>query len=59
MDSRLEQDAQRAEKEVNAVNRFLNMLKESSVASPLHIIRLVVFFLPLASMCLPDRKSVV
>lgn len=53
MDSRLEQDAQRAEKEVNAVNRFLNMLKESSIASPLHIIRLVVFFLPLASMCLP------
>lgn len=53
MDSRLEQDADKAKKEVDAVNGFLNMLKESSISSPLHIIRLVVFFLPLASMCLP------
>lgn len=53
MDSRLEQDAENAEKEVAAVKRFLNILKESSVSSPFHIFRLVLFFLPLATMCLP------
>ncbi|MGN0469123.1 MAG: hypothetical protein ACI4GY_10405 [Acutalibacteraceae bacterium] len=53
IDERLKQDAEKAQKEVEAVNRFTSILKNSSVASPLHIIRLVLFFTPLASMCLP------
>jgi endonuclease/exonuclease/phosphatase family metal-dependent hydrolase len=53
LDERLELDAQKAEKEVNAVKRFLNILKTSSISSPWLIVRLVLFFTPLASMCLP------
>ena len=53
LDERLKADAEKAEKEVEAFNRFGNLIKNSSVASPLHIIRLVLFFTPLASMCLP------
>ena len=53
LDERLEADAKQAQKEVDAVNRFANMLKESTIKTPWHIIRLVMFFTPLASMCLP------
>lgn len=53
LDENLKADAAQAQKEVDAVNRFLNMIKSSSIASPLLIVRLVLFFTPLASMCLP------
>ena len=53
LDERLEADARQAQKEVDAVNRFVDMLKESTIKTPWHIIRLVMFFTPLASMCLP------
>ncbi len=53
LNKRLEDDQMKAEKEVNAVNHFVGILKSSSVSSPLLIIRLVLFFTPLASMCLP------
>lgn len=53
LDKRLEADAIQAQKEVDAVNRFVNVLRSSSIASPLLIVRLVLFFTPLASMCLP------
>ena len=53
MDEQLAADAERARKETDAVNKFLGILKDSSVKTPLHIIRLVLFFTPLASMCLP------
>lgn len=53
MDERLKKDAQKAQKEVDAVNHFVDILRNSSVASPVHIVRLVLFFTPLASMCLP------
>lgn len=53
MDEQLAADAERAKKETDAVNKFLGILKDSSVKTPLHIIRLVLFFTPLASMCLP------
>lgn len=53
MEERLEEDAQKAKREVDAVNRFFNMIKESAIASKWHIIRLILFFTPLASMCLP------
>lgn len=53
MENRLKADAEQAQREVDAVNRFLGILRSSSVASPLLIIRLVLFFTPLASMCLP------
>lgn len=53
LDQRLKADEEKAKKEVDAVNRFLNILRSSSVASPLLIVRLVLFFTPLASMCLP------
>lgn len=53
MDENLKADAAQAQKEVDAVNKFLNTIKSSSIASPLLIVRLILFFTPLASMCLP------
>lgn len=53
LDENLKADAAQAQKEVDAVNRFLNIIKSSSIASPMLIVRLVLFFTPLASMCLP------
>lgn len=53
LDEKLKADAEQAQKEVDAFNRFGNLIKNSAVASPVHIARLVLFFTPLASMCLP------
>lgn len=53
LDEKLKKDEEKAKAEVDAVNRFVNILRSGSVASPLLIIRLVLFFTPLASMCLP------
>lgn len=53
LEDNLKADALQAKKEVDAVNHFLGILRSSSVASPLLIVRLVLFFTPLASMCLP------
>lgn len=52
LDERLAEDANQAKKEVDAVDRFINIIKSSTIASPLLIVRLVLFFTPLASMCL-------
>jgi hypothetical protein len=57
-EEKLEKDSQKAQKEVDAVNHFVGILKSSSVASPLLIVRLVLFFTPLASMCLPMYDDV-
>lgn len=53
MEENLKADALTAQKEVDAVNKFLNILKSSTIASPVLIVRLVLFFTPLAAMCLP------
>lgn len=53
LESRLKEDAVQAKKEEDAINHFVDILKSSSVASPVLIVRLVLFFTPLASMCLP------
>lgn len=53
LENKLEADEQKAREEVETVNRFVNILKSSSIASPVLIVRLVLFFTPLASMCLP------
>lgn len=53
LDEQLEADAKKAAKEVAAVNHFVDILKRSAIGSPLNIIRLILFFTPLASMCLP------
>lgn len=53
MDERLAADVEQAKRETDAVKKLLLTLKNSSVASPLLIVRLVLFFTPLASMCLP------
>ncbi|MCH5314902.1 MAG: hypothetical protein J1E81_03230 [Eubacterium sp.] len=58
LDKRLEEDEKQAQKEVDAVNHFLGILKSSSIASPILIVRLVLFFTPLASMCLPMYNDV-
>lgn len=58
LDENLKADAALAQKEVDAVNKFLNTIKASSIASPLLIVRLVLFFTPLASMCLPMYDNV-
>ncbi len=53
LDKRLMEDEANAKKEVDADNHFVDMIKRGTVASPTLIIRLVLFFTPLASMCLP------
>ncbi|MBR4241675.1 MAG: hypothetical protein IKI34_00865 [Eubacterium sp.] len=53
LDERLEEDAIKAQKEVDSINRFSNMLKESTIKTPWHIARLILFFTPLLSMLLP------
>lgn len=53
MDERLEQDAKKAQAEVDKVNAFVDVIKNSTIKTPWHIVRLVTFFLPLATMCLP------
>lgn len=58
LEDNLKADAAQAQKEVDAVNRFLGILKASSVASPVLIVRLFLFFTPLASMCLPMYNGV-
>lgn len=58
LEDNLKADALQAQKEVDAVNHFLGILRASSVASPLLIVRLVLFFTPLASMCLPMYDGV-
>lgn len=58
LDKRLEADAIQAQKEVDAVNHFLGILKSSSIASPVLIVRLILFFTPLASMCLPMYEDI-
>lgn len=57
-EDRLEQDARQAEREVAAVEHFVNILKSSSVSKPILIARLALFFTPLASMCLPMYDGV-
>ncbi len=52
-DEMLEQDAKKAAAEVEKVENFKALLKNSAVKTPLHIVRLVLFFTPLLSMCLP------
>ena len=61
-DEQLEEDARNAQTEVERVNKLKETIKNSTVKTKWHIVRLVLFFLPLASMCLPmyyaDHKSV-
>lgn len=52
LNERLEADAKEAAKQSEAVGKFFDTVKSSSIASPLLIVRLVLFFTPLASMCL-------
>ncbi|MBR3149154.1 MAG: hypothetical protein IKF64_03210 [Eubacterium sp.] len=62
LDERLEADAAESERQVEKIRRFADILKASAVSTPLHIIRLVLFFTPLLSMCLTmyiaDHKKV-
>ncbi len=57
-EERLQSDALNAQKEVDAVNKFVNVIKSSSVASPVLIVRLALFFTPLGAMCLPMYKDI-
>lgn len=58
MDENLKADAAQAQKEADSVNHFLGILKSSSIASPVLIVRLVLFFIPLATMCLPMYSGI-
>jgi len=57
LEERLEADAKEALRQELKLNRFKELIKSSSVASPLLIFRLVLFFTPLGSMCLPMINS--
>lgn len=58
LDERLEADALEAARQERKIKDFVNILKTSSFDSPLKIIRFILFFTPLAAMCLPVYGSV-
>ena len=55
-DERLESDKIRAEKEWEQFDNFLNGLKMSSIGSPMAIVRLISFFLPIVALLIPVYK---
>ena len=55
-DERLENDKIRAEKEWERFDNFLNGLKKSSIGSPISIVRLISFFLPIVALLIPVYK---
>lgn len=55
-DERLESDKIRAEKEWERLDNFLNGLKMSSIGSPIAIVRLISFFLPIVALLIPVYK---
>lgn len=55
-DERLESDKIRAEKEWEQFDNFLNGLKKSSISSPIAIVRLISFFLPIVALLIPVYK---
>ena len=55
-DERLESDKIRAEKEWERFDNFLNGLKNSSIGSPIAIVRLISFFLPIVALLIPVYK---
>lgn len=57
LDERLEADADESDRQVAKLKHFAGVLKASSVESPLKIVRLVLFFTPLLSMCLPMYRA--
>lgn len=56
MDNRLEEDAKKAQAEWDALDRFLNGVKTSTIGSLSSIIHLVSLFLPVVSLLLPIAK---
>ena len=52
-EEKLEEDKVKAEKEWSKLENSLLNIKKSTIGSPWTIVRLVLFFTPLASMCLP------
>ncbi len=52
-DERLEEDKIKAEKEWTKAENFVLTIKNSTLKTPWHIVRLILFFTPLLSMCLP------
>ncbi len=55
-DERLESDKIRAEKEWERFDNFLNGLKKSSIGSPIAIVILISFFLPIVALLIPVYK---
>ena len=55
-EERLESDKIRAEKEWELFDNFLNGLKMSSIGSPIAIVRLISFFLPIVALLIPVYK---
>ena len=55
-DERLESDKIRAEKEWERFDNFLNGLMKSSIGSPIAIVRLISFFLPIVALLIPVYK---
>ncbi len=57
LDERLAADAEQAAAEVEKAEHLIDMIRRSTVGTPLHIIRLILFFTPLLSMCLPLYRA--
>lgn len=57
LDERLEEDAAEAKRQVEKFEKFKNTIISSAFASPVLIIRFILFFTPLGSMCLPMFKD--
>lgn len=58
LEERLEADAKESERQEKNLKKFVETVKSSSISSPVLIFRLVLFFTPLASMCLPMYSDV-
>lgn len=58
LDERLEADAKESQRQIDNINKFVDTIKSSTISSPVLIIRLVLFFTPLASMCLPVYNDI-
>lgn len=58
LEERLEADAKESQRQVDNLKKFVDTVKNSTISSPVLIVRLVLFFTPLASMSLPFYNDI-
>lgn len=58
LEERLEADAKESQRQVDNLKKLVDTVKSSTISSPVLLVRLVLFFTPLTSMCLPMYDSI-